>query len=262
MSNEEILSIKELSVIYNSGCKAVNNVSFSLKKGEILGITGVSGSGKSSIAKAILKLYDTSNTCVSGQIVYQNIDLFTLNEQKLNQIRGNKIAYMVQDSISGFDPTMKIGKQFIEILTCKKSRMSGKSAWKSAEEWVKKCNLSVDVLKKYPYQLSGGMLQRLSLGMAVLGSPVILIVDEPTTALDTVNQKRVLDLLKKTGKERNINMIVISHDIQMLLNLCQRIIIMDSGEIAETGTSDEILHSQNSVTASLIKAIPGIGQER
>ena len=250
-----LLEIKNLKIIHRKYKKTlIDNINFGLNDSEILGIIGESGSGKTLTCRSVLNLFD-----VSGEILFENQNLLSLSDKSLNAVRGKKIALIMQNPMSAFDPMSKIGKQILETLKLHQNA-SKKHLMASIEENLTKFGLSETerILNSFPSQLSGGMLQRLMVILALMLSPEIIIADESTTALDIKTQSIVLEQFIKI-KESGISLIVVTHDFRVIAKLADNVIVMKDGIIIEKGTVFEIFNSpktdytKNLLQASILK---------
>ena len=249
----EVLKIENLSICFNESKKnVISNLSLKIARAETLGLVGESGSGKSLTALSILKLLPDSARVSEGEI-YLNGELLDPNSKQ----RPN-VAIILQDPTTSLNPLKKVGKQMLDILMSH-SKQNKKEAKKAVLEWIHKVNLPEpeNCFNKYPYELSGGQQQRVMIAIALSLKPSLLIADEPTTALDTTVQKEVLKLLKKLVSEQQSSLLLISHDLQIVSDLCDRVAIMKSGEIIENSDTKTIFENANSsYTRSLISAKP------
>ena len=242
--NMSLLEVKNLKVHFPSRhgiIKAVNNISFSLSSGEVLAIVGESGSGKSMTALSILRLLDGTDAQTSGQIIYDNKDLYTLKESALEKIRGNKIAMVFQEPMTSLNPVFSIGNQISESLIIHEGK---KGAKEKAVNMLKLAGIADAeiVYDKYPHQLSGGMRQRAMIAMALSCTPTILIADEPTTALDTTIQAQILELIRKLQRQFNTALILITHDLGIVAETADNIIILYCGEIVEKISTQDLFY--------------------
>ena len=234
--NKEILQVKDLAVAfqtYRGKVKAVRNVSFDLKRGQALGIVGESGCGKSVTAHAIMGLLPKENSIIeNGQILWQGQDLVNFQDEDLAKIRGNKIAMIFQDPMTSLNHVLTIGTQIKEVLFLHK-QLSDKEATEKAVELLNLVGIpfAQKRLKDYPHQFSGGMRQRVMIAMALACEPELLIADEPTTALDVTVQAQILDLLKSLQEKLNMSIIMISHDLGVIANICDEVAVMYAGQI-------------------------------
>ncbi len=241
----DLLSIQDLSISFGEKKKkeVVHNISFTIGQGEILGVVGESGSGKSVTALSILRLLADGGE-LSGSIWFDGMDLTKLTEEEMVKIRGDEISMVFQEPMTSLNPVLTVGVQIEEMLLLhtKKSKEERKT---SVYEMMREVGLKNPELlyTKYPHQLSGGMRQRIMIAMAMICKPRLLIADEPTTALDVTIQAKILDLLKELNQKHGTTILFISHDLTVVRNLCDRLIVMYDGRIVETGESREIFDS-------------------
>lgn len=236
-----LLKVKKLSVEdVKTNEEIVSNVSFEVKPNTCLGIVGESGSGKSITVKAILGLTNPWLK-VSGSVEFDNIDLLKAKGDIIRKIRGNRICMILQDAMSAFDPLYTIGYQMLETL-CENTNISKKEAERlSVDALEKMCiNEPKQVIKKYPHQLSGGMLQRCMIALALSMKPDIIIADEPTTALDSINQREVIEEFKRLREIMGTAIIFISHDLGVIQYLAQDILVMKNGKCVEYGNANKV----------------------
>src|SRR5688500_1919119 len=247
-----LLEIKNLSLDFTSesgNVTALKNISFSLRKGEVLALVGESGSGKSVTALSILRLLPSPPAkFTSGQIIFSEdghseINILILHKDELTQIRGDKIAMIFQEPMTSLNPVLTCGDQIIETLLLHKN-LSYTSAIQQAIKWFEKVKLPdpAGMLKRYPHQLSGGQKQRVMIAMAMCCEPSILICDEPTTALDVTVQKTILQLIKELQEQSNMGVIFITHDLGVVAEIADRALVMYKGEIVEENTIRELFH--------------------
>ncbi len=247
------MTIDQLSVSFTNGQQtthAVKDASLILRKGECLGIVGESGSGKSVTSLSILNLIavnskSTTHGTIKWQSNGQEIDLLTLSEQELSHIRGNKISMVFQEPMSSLNPVKRCGWQIAEVLKIHNIQVADTRA--HIHELLRSVQLHdpARVYDSYPHELSGGQLQRVNIAMALAGNPEILICDEPTTALDVTIQKKIILLLKEIVEDRNIAMIFVCHDLDLVGDLCDRVVVMYQGDIVEQGTLPDVFVSPN-----------------
>ena len=238
--------------------KAVNGVSFNLDYGKVLGIVGESGSGKSVTAYSIMQILAPTGKIVSGSIKYDGKELVGAGEKVMKDIRGNKISIIFQDPMTSLNPTYTIGKQLMEAILLHTGR-NKQEAHERAIEMLKLVNVNEPEkrMKQYPYEFSGGMRQRVMIAMALACEPDILIADEPTTALDVTIQAGILELMKDIQKKIGMAIIMITHDLGVVAQLCDEVIVMYAGGICEQGTENEIFYNPcHEYTKGLMRSIP------
>ncbi len=238
--------------------KAVNGVSFFLDKGKVLGIVGESGSGKSVTAYSIMQILASTGRIVSGSIKLDGQELVGAGESVMKTVRGNKVSIIFQDPMTSLNPTYTIGHQLMEAITLHTDR-NRKQAWDRAVEMLRLVNVNEPEkrMKQYPFEFSGGMRQRVMIAMALACEPDILIADEPTTALDVTIQAQILDLMKSLQKELGMAIIMITHDLGVVAQMCDEVIVMYAGSICEQGTADEIFYNpRHEYTKGLMRSIP------
>ena len=238
--------------------KAVNGVSFQLERGKVLGIVGESGSGKSVTAYSILQILEKTGKIVSGSVKLDGQELVGIGEEGMKHIRGNRISIIFQDPMTSLNPTYTIGHQLMEAILLHTGR-NKQQAWERAVEMLRLVNVNEPEkrMKQYPYEFSGGMRQRVMIAMALACEPDILIADEPTTALDVTIQAQILELMQSLQKELGMAIIMITHDLGVVAQLCDEVIVMYAGSICEQGTADEIFYNpKHEYTKGLLRSIP------
>ena len=243
--------------------KAVNGVSFYLDAGKVLGIVGESGSGKSVTAYSIMQILEKTGKIVSGSVKFNGQELVGIGEDGMKKIRGNKISIIFQDPMTSLNPTYTIGHQLMEAILLHTNR-SKKEAWDRAVEMLKLVNVNEPEkrMKQYPFEFSGGMRQRVMIAMALACEPDILIADEPTTALDVTIQAQILELMQKLQKELGMAIIMITHDLGVVAQMCDEVIVMYAGSICEQGTADEIFYNpKHEYTKGLMRSIPTVDND-
>ncbi len=243
--------------------KAVNGVSFNLDGGKVLGIVGESGSGKSVTAYSILQILTHPGRIVSGSIRFKGQELVGADENTLRKIRGNKISIIFQDPMTSLNPVYTIGNQLEETIRLHTDRNAAQ-ARERAGEMLALVGISEPEkrLKQYPYELSGGMRQRVMIAMALCCEPDILIADEPTTALDVTIQAQILELMQSLQKKLGMAIIMITHDLGVIAGMCDEVIIMYAGSVCERGTSDNIFYRpRHEYTKGLLRSIPNIDSD-
>lgn len=260
-----ILEVIDLSVKFptkGNDVEALKNISFSLKAGEALGILGESGSGKSVSALSIMNLVPSPGRIINGSILYSGMDLLILSESDMRSLRGSEISMVFQDPLTAFNPVYTVGKQLLHVIQTHKHK-SKKLAYNRALEVLSLVGLPdpVRVFYSYPHQLSGGMRQRALIGMALACEPKILIADEPTTALDVTIQSQIVQLFHKLRKQLDLTLIYITHNLDLMAELCDRAIVMYEGEIVEEGDVKSLFNSpQHSYTRMLIDCVPRLNK--
>ena len=256
-----LLEVKDLRTSFFTDAgevKAVNGVSFNLEKGKVLGIVGESGSGKSVTAYSVMQILASAGKIVGGSIKLDTQELVGADEKTMKKIRGNRVSIIFQDPMTSLNPTYTIGNQLIEVITLHTSR-DKKQAYNRAIEMLELVNINEPEkrMKQYPFELSGGMRQRVMIAMALACEPDILIADEPTTALDVTIQAQILELMKKLQNELGMAIIMITHDLGVVAQMCDEVIVMYAGSICEKGTVDEIFYNpKHEYTKGLLRSIP------
>ena len=243
--------------------KAVNGVSFYLDHGKVLGIVGESGSGKSVTAYSIMQILEKTGKIVSGSIKFNDQELVGAGEKVMKTIRGNKISIIFQDPMTSLNPTYTIGKQLMEAIILHTNR-NKKEAKERAIEMLRLVNINEPEkrMNQYPFEFSGGMRQRIMIAMALACEPDILIADEPTTALDVTIQAQILELMQSLQKELGMAIIMITHDLGVVAQMCDEVIVMYAGSICEQGTADEIFYNpKHEYTKGLMRSIPTVDND-
>lgn len=282
---EYLLEVRDLKTYFASDkgvLRAVDGVSFSLAPGEALGIVGESGCGKSVTARSIMRLIDYPGKIVGGQILYRGDDLLAKSEAEMRKYRGGEIAMIFQDPLTTLNPVLKVGEQISESIRLhygdfypRKSwrvrlnpfyrRRWEKEIWERSVEMLEQVGISAPSrrMMEYPHQLSGGMRQRVMIAIALSCHPALLIADEPTTALDVTIQAQILELMTRLRKRFDMSVILITHDLGVVAEFCDRVAVMYAGKIVEQGTIDDILfYPQHPYTKGLLKSVPRIGDKR
>ena len=243
--------------------KAVNGVSFNLDSGKVLGIVGESGSGKSVTAYSILQILTHPGRIVGGSIKFKGQELVGLPDSEMRKIRGNRISIIFQDPMTSLNPVYTVGNQLVEAIKLHTGR-NGAQARDRAAELLSLVGINEPEkrLKQYPYELSGGMRQRVMIAMALACEPDILIADEPTTALDVTIQAQILELMQDLQKKLGMAILMITHDLGVIAGMCDEVIIMYAGGVCERGTADKIFyHPQHEYTKGLLRSIPNIDSD-
>ena len=264
---EKILEVKDLHIHFNAfagAVRAIRGVNFHLNKGETLAIVGESGSGKSVTTKAVTRILPDNAVIDSGEIYYKGQDLLKLSEKEFTNIRGSQISLIFQDPLSALDPVMKIGKQIMETLILKQ-KMPKEQAKQTALELMKAVGIpnAEKRFYEYPFQFSGGMRQRVMIAMALSCNPKLLIADEPTTALDVTIQAQILRLMRQLTHDFNTSVILITHDMGVVAEMADHVMVMYAGKDVEYGTLEQIFdHPLHPYTNGLLRSIPRINQRK
>ena len=260
-----ILDVKDLWVQFptrNGVFDAVRGVSFSLGR-ERLGIVGESGSGKSMTGRAILRLIRPPGIVKAAHIALEGTDLMGLSEQEMRSVRGSRISMVMQDPKFSLNPVMTIGDQIMEAYRLHNS-VSKSEAYKKSLEMLQAVSIrdSERVMRAYPHEMSGGMGQRIMIAMMLIPNPEILIADEPTSALDVSVQRQVLDIMDKLVKDRGMGLIFISHDLNLVADFCDRVLIMYAGRIVEVCDADKLHQAKHPYTRGLLNSLPRLDAPR
>ncbi|WP_457553789.1 ABC transporter ATP-binding protein [Desulfobacula sp.] len=268
MTEKIILDVKDLVVEFDTEAgviRAVDQVDFQLKKGRILGIAGESGCGKSVTALSVMRLLPKPvSRMVQGQILFNGQDILTLPVNAMHLIRGKKISMIFQEPMTALNPVHGIGKQMIEVYKLHFSKMSSHEMEKAAVKMLEKVGIPdpKKIMKKYPHQLSGGMRQRVMISMALSCEPDILIADEPTTALDVTVQAQILELIKSFQKKSGMSVILITHDLGVIAENCDDVVVMYAGRVAEKADVMTLFkHPCHPYTKGLLTSIPSLARE-
>ena len=263
-----MLQVENLNTYFDTRkglVKAVDGISFSIDKGEILGIVGESGAGKSITGFSLINLIDSPGEIVEGKILFDGVDLTRLDEDELSKIRGGDISMIFQDPQMSLNPVITIGKQLIETVTFHNPETSKQDAHKKAVEMLELVGIPAPEkrMTSYPHQLSGGMKQRVVIAMALINSPKLLIADEPTTALDVTIQAQILYLMKKLTQEYHSSLVLITHDIGVVAQMCDKVAVMYAGRIVEYGSNQDVLYNpKHPYTKGLIQCLPKLNEEK
>lgn len=258
-----LLSVKDLHTSFTTDhgeVQAVNGVSFNLDAGKVLGIVGESGSGKSVTAYSIMQILADNGRITSGEILYKGEDISRWGESKMQDFRGKCCSIIFQDPMTSLNPVFTIGSQIAEAVLLH-TKSSKHEAMEKALEMLKLVGINEPEkrLKQYPYELSGGMLQRVMIAMALACEPDILIADEPTTALDVTIQAQILELMQSLQKKLGMAIIMVTHDLGVIAEMCDEIVVMYGGRFCERGTADEIFYNpRHEYTRGLLRSIPNI----
>ena len=261
-----LLEVKDLHTSFFTPAgevKAVNGVSFNLERGKVLGIVGESGSGKSVTAYSIMQILEKTGKIVSGSIKLDGQELVGIGENGMKDVRGNKISIIFQDPMTSLNPTYTIGHQLMEAILLHTPR-NKQQAYDRAVEMLRLVNVNEPEkrMKQYPFEFSGGMRQRVMIAKALACEPDILIADEPTTALDVTIQAQILELMQSLQKELGMAIIMITHDLGVVAQMCDEVIVMYAGSICEQGSADEIFYTpKHEYTKGLMRSIPTVDSD-
>ena len=265
--NKRILEVKKMRTSFKTSkgtVEAIRGIDFHVNEGEILGIVGESGSGKSVTMKSVMGLLPSYAKIEAEGISYKDTDLSKLSERELQKYRGKEMAMIFQDPMTAMNPLRKVGYHLTQVIQRYK-KCSKIEAEKIGIEMLAQVGIPTPEvrMKQYPHEFSGGMRQRALIAMALSCEPSLLIADEPTTALDVTIQAQILELLKKLHDERNMSIVIISHDMGVMANMCDRIVVMYGGIIVEEGTVDEIFYkAKHPYTKALLQSIPHAEHEK
>ncbi|MGE5701593.1 MAG: ABC transporter ATP-binding protein [Clostridia bacterium] len=265
---ENMLEVKGLKVNFRNDEKeytVVNGISFHVKKGETLGLVGESGCGKSVTSLSIMRLVPTPpGKIVAGEIRYKGVNLLSLSEKEMNNIRGNDISMIFQEPMTSLTPVFTIGRQLDEVLLLH-TKLSKKEAKARSIEMLKLVGIPrpEQIYASYPHELSGGMRQRVMIAMGLACQPQMLIADEPTTALDVTIQAQILDLMRELKEKTETAILFITHDLGVVSEMCDRVIVMYAGEIVEEADVDTLFHNpSHPYTRGLLESIPKLGEKK
>ncbi len=265
--SETLLRVSGLKTYFYTAsgvAKAVDGVSFDLERGEVLGIVGESGSGKSVTSNSLIRLLPPqTGRIVAGEISFEGRDILKMTHKELLEFRGKEIATIFQDPMTSLDPVFKIGKQMVEMI-CAHQKISKQEARQMAVEALKRVGIPEPEkrMESYPYELSGGMCQRVIIAMAVCCKPKFIIADEPTTALDVTVQAQVLDLLKDLQKEMNTSILLITHNLGVVWEMCDKVMVMYAGNTVESAETKELYANPlHPYTWGLLDSIPRLSDK-
>ncbi len=263
---EKILEIKNLVthyITYEGTVRAVNDISLSLEKGEILGLVGETGAGKTTTAQSILRLIpEPPGKILQGEIWFDGSDILKLSEREMMGIRGNKISMIFQDPMTALNPIMTVGDQIEEVIRIHNPEMRKEEVREKAVEMLMMVGIPGQRCQEYPHQFSGGMKQRVVIAMALACTPQLLLADEPTTALDVTIQAQVLQMMMDLRQKLGTAMILITHDLGIVAETCDKVAIMYAGEIVESGNLEDIFdHASHPYTQGLFDSVPSLDED-
>jgi len=257
-----ILDVSELSVQYSTPfrpVRAVDLVDLEVREGETVGIVGESGSGKSTFGLSILRLVPPPGHITSGRILYNDVDLIETSELNFQKIRGKQISMIFQDPSGALDPLMTVGKHFLELFKAHEPSLSSADAASKTKSLLEELGIPAERYNDYPHQLSGGMKQRVAIGLAIALGPRILIADEPTTALDVLVEAQILELLKELKKTFRLTLILITHNMGVVAETADRVAVMYAGKIVEVGETKDIFQKPlHPYTQALLQSVPNL----
>lgn len=267
MSNQCLLSVQNLQTSFSTEegfVTAVDDITFEVRKGETIGVVGESGCGKSVTAESIMKLLPEKTTKYKGEILFEGINLLKLNKEQIRKIRGNKISMVFQDPMTSLNPVQTIGDQIVEVITIHQ-RIDKKLAYEKAIDMLRVTGIPAPEIRvnEYPHELSGGMRQRVLIAIALACQPKILIADEPTTALDVTIQAQILDVISELKEAFNMGVMMITHDLGVVAEVCDRVVVMYLGQVIEESDVRSLFrHPLHPYTKGLLKSIPHVEGDR
>jgi peptide/nickel transport system ATP-binding protein len=260
--DDAILSIEGLSIHYPTSTgvvRAVDDVNFSLPRGKVVGLVGESGCGKSTLGLAILKLMRPPGKIVSGKIILDGEDLIDKDEVQMRRVRGPKVSMVFQDPMTSLNPLIRLDRHFLETIRAHEKNVGRKEAMDRMEKLVELLGVSASRLKEFPHELSGGMRQRIMIGLGLILHPNLIIADEPTNSLDVIVEAHFLDLLKSLQKKYNLTILLITHNMGIVAQLADRVAVMYAGRIVEeAGVMDLFGNPLHPYTRGLLSSIPNI----
>lgn len=267
MAQPKLLEVKNLGIYFKTEkgkVKAVDNISFDVQPGEMIGLVGESGCGKSVTSESFLRLHDERKVSYEGEIVFRGQNLLKLSTKEMQQVRGNKISMIFQDPMSSLNPVFTVGYQMMESLK-QHQKMSGKALLEKTIDLLRQTGISSPEkrIKEYPHQLSGGMRQRVMIAMALACKPDLLLADEPTTALDVTMQAQILDLIHQLKEQYNMATMMITHDLSVVAEVCSRVLVMYLGQIVEEADVVSLFRRPlHPYTRGLLRSIPHLDGDR
>lgn len=262
MVSQPLLAVSDLTVEYwarRGKVRAVEDISFSIDKSETLGVVGESGCGKSTLGLSLMRLVPYPGRIVKGKILLKGRDILGFSANEMRNFRGKDISYVFQDPMTSLNPVKKVGAHFVELIRAHEPGVSEKDAVVRTRKLLKDVGIQSDRIGDYPHQLSGGMRQRVMIALAIALNPSLVIADEPTTALDVIVQAKILDLLNALRDAYGMALVLITHDLSIVLERSDKIIVMYAGHMVEYARSEDIYRNpQHPYTQGLLKAIPNV----
>ena len=262
MPDEDLYQVRNLTVTFNTRfgqLTAVDHVSFDIRRGEVLGLVGESGCGKSTLGKALMRMIQPPGTIVPGELWFDGIDLLTIPERSMRELRGSRISMVFQDPMTSLNPVQRVVDHVTETVRIHEPNVSKTAAQDRASELVDRLGIRQDRLDDYPHQLSGGMRQRVMIGLALALRADLVIADEATTSLDVIVEAQFLDLLKELQEEFNLTILLITHNIGVVAELADRVAVMYAGRLAELAeVRDLFSNPKHPYSEGLLKAVPNI----
>ncbi|MEJ2707340.1 MAG: ABC transporter ATP-binding protein [Anaerolineales bacterium] len=259
---EPLVQIRDLSVIYNTRLgplSAVQNVSFDIYKGEILGLVGESGSGKSTLGKALMRMIAYPGEIPSGQIIFKGEDVMEFDQKRLRDFRGRVTSMIFQDPMTSLNPVQRVDEHLVEAQRVHDSHAKKEDMLARARELVERLGIQARRLKNYPHQLSGGMRQRVMIGLGLVLNADLIVADEATTSLDVIVEAKLLDQMREIRDEFGVTILVITHNIALVAELCDRVAVMYAGQVAEVGSVYDVFDRPlHPYTQGLLQSVPNI----
>ncbi len=261
----DLLNMKDITVSYGKNAlPSVENFNLDMKEGQIVSIVGESGSGKTTVIRSVLGLLPGNGRVEQGDILFRGNSLLNLNKEQWKELRGSEISMIFQDSGAMINPIRKIGDQFVEYIRTHQ-KMPKKEAWAKAADMLTRMNLphSDNIMKSYPFQLSGGMRQRVGIAMAMTFQPKLLLADEPTSALDVTTQAQIVRQFMELREQYGTSMIIVTHNIGVATYMADQLLVMKNGKIVDAGTRDSVIkHPASDYTKNLLAAVPELEGKR
>jgi len=262
MSEKILIKIRNLTVTYRTRLgpvSAVDHISFDLKRGEILGLVGESGCGKSTMGKAMMRMIPPPATITADEYVFDGMDVMSFNEDQLRDFRGRRISMIFQDPLTSLNPVQRVDEHVIEAIQVHEKKTTTPNALKRAKKLMDRLGIKEDRLASYPHQLSGGMRQRVMVGLGLVLNASLIIADEATTSLDVIVEAKLVDQLREIRDEFGVAILAISHNIALIAELADRVAVMYAGHFVEVGQAADVFHDPlHPYTRGLMKSVPNI----